>query len=347
VYYAPFESLTKARDVITKICLTAFNGHAAVVVFFVLSGAVLARSLQRDQSPPTILCIDFVVRRLFRIMPAVIACMLFYFALGWLLYRFPIIQFPFFSLSDTVLNSLLIKITMHGPSLTVQTELLAVPFILIFFFIGRWFGMTGLFLCVLYTLLGLQHPYFMFNLPNVGANLLAFSVGMLVADERMKSLFQDSSQLAVVVLAAAVLLARQIVTAYSVVGVIIQIIAAGALIGAIMYGGAIRWLEAPTPQYLGRISYSLYLLNVPVLYLVWGVSYYFVTVPTKHALAIGLLVGAISLLITIPIASLSERYVERTGIRLANHLLRRTRAASPAAHELSSSETLPGEPTRV
>jgi peptidoglycan/LPS O-acetylase OafA/YrhL len=207
--------------------------------------------------------------------------------------------------------------------------------------------MTGLFLCVLYTLLGLQHPYFMFNLPNVGANLLAFSVGMLVADERMKSLFQDSSQLAVVVLAAAVLLARQIVTAYSVVGVIIQIIAAGALIGAIMYGGTIRWLEAPIPQYLGRISYSLYLLNVPVLYLVWGVSYYFVTVPTKHALAIGLLVGAISLLITIPVASLSERYVERTGIRLANHLLRRTRAVSPAAHELSSSETLPGEPTRV
>src|SRR5262245_4346370 len=57
---------------ISNFALTAlFNGSGAVTFFFVLSGFVLGISLDRFNGVTLAGCTEFVVRRLFRIMPTV------------------------------------------------------------------------------------------------------------------------------------------------------------------------------------------------------------------------------------------------------------------------------------
>jgi len=61
-------------EVITKIFLKIFDGEAAVMLFFVLSGAVLFRSLMREEDGIGGVAVKFYVRRVFRIYPALFVC---------------------------------------------------------------------------------------------------------------------------------------------------------------------------------------------------------------------------------------------------------------------------------
>jgi peptidoglycan/LPS O-acetylase OafA/YrhL len=78
VDYGPAPLLTRISSV--------FNGRAAVVIFFVLSGYVLTRSLQRSQFNRGAV-LRFYARRIFRLYPAIwVASVLglaYLFALHW------------------------------------------------------------------------------------------------------------------------------------------------------------------------------------------------------------------------------------------------------------------------
>ena len=70
IFFAPIGETT---SIFRKMVLQVVNGDLAVTVFFVMSGAVLFRSLQiqgegRAALP---LSIDFIIRRVFRIYPGV------------------------------------------------------------------------------------------------------------------------------------------------------------------------------------------------------------------------------------------------------------------------------------
>src|SRR3569623_1645697 len=79
------------------------TGMAPVVVFFVLSGFLLARSLDRDPDP-----ITFVRLRLFRLLPAAIATV-FQLTLAYQSFGFYVGFLPSFAPLNVVLNALLIK----------------------------------------------------------------------------------------------------------------------------------------------------------------------------------------------------------------------------------------------
>ena len=66
--FDPYEGLT-------KIFLKIFDGEAAVMLFFVLSGAVLFRSLMREEDGIGGVAVKFYVRRVFRIYPALFDCL--------------------------------------------------------------------------------------------------------------------------------------------------------------------------------------------------------------------------------------------------------------------------------
>ena len=68
-----------AYDVVSKGIYTVLNGETAVLIFFVLSGTVLFRSLL-DQSaePPLPLALKFGLKRVLRIYPALIVCLVGY-----------------------------------------------------------------------------------------------------------------------------------------------------------------------------------------------------------------------------------------------------------------------------
>ncbi|MGA2692450.1 MAG: acyltransferase family protein, partial [Opitutaceae bacterium] len=63
---------------VDKVVLSIWNGQTAVAVFFVLSGAVLFGTLQQRKFRPLVSSIDFTVKRILRIYPALFVCLIIY-----------------------------------------------------------------------------------------------------------------------------------------------------------------------------------------------------------------------------------------------------------------------------
>jgi peptidoglycan/LPS O-acetylase OafA/YrhL len=77
VLRANFTELSSWYELFAKIVLKTSSGETAVCIFFVLSGAVLFDSLKRANKSPRRAVVGFIVRRIFRIYPALIVCLIF------------------------------------------------------------------------------------------------------------------------------------------------------------------------------------------------------------------------------------------------------------------------------
>ena len=66
---------------LTKLLLLVANGRAAVTIFFVMSGYVLGRSLIRSHVPLMKSLLPFLLRRAFRIYPALVVTTLVFISL--------------------------------------------------------------------------------------------------------------------------------------------------------------------------------------------------------------------------------------------------------------------------
>lgn len=123
------ESLT------SKALLLVFNGSSAVTLFFVISGFVLGLSLDRGKGGVISSYVGFLLRRAFRIYPALIVSLLIVGAvMPWIInidkvligsewfnsmYREP------FEIADVWDNVLLVRTDMNPVSWTLKIELLA------------------------------------------------------------------------------------------------------------------------------------------------------------------------------------------------------------------------------
>lgn len=331
----PVQQLSGLRDMATRIVLTAMNGSTAVLLFFVLSGFVLSLSLRREQGRPFAIGTRFVVKRICRLMPAVIFCIAVCFLSARLYLS---VGLPASShiaaAADPWLafqNALLVKIVMHGASWTIQAELLAVPFLLAAFFLQRSYGVAGLVVCFAYGLLAVEAPWLGFGIPSISATLYAFMAGMVIADERIREAFEGASAGTLALLISALFVCRLFVPLYSTTGTLAQVAICAALVGSVYgarKGAVVRFLVTPLPQYLGRISYSLYLLNVPVM---WYVLVVLEPYGFYAPLEVGILAGVLTTIISIPIAAFGERVFEQGGIRLGRALTSGLRRPHPIA----------------
>ena len=79
------------------------------------------------------------------------------------------------------------------------------------------------------------------------------------------------------------------------------------------------WLETPVSQYLGRISYSLYLFNVIFLTLAdhWTADWPSVR---DHPLEMGIVIAIPVLAGGILLAHVAEKFLERPSILLAHQI---------------------------
>ena len=109
---------------IYKVLSAALNGTGAVVAFFVISGFVLARSLDANPDP-----VRFVRNRVFRLFPAAAAVVALFAFLHW---KFGIYvgYEGDFSPGNVILNMLLIKSDINGPMWSMTVECAATPLIL-------------------------------------------------------------------------------------------------------------------------------------------------------------------------------------------------------------------------
>jgi exopolysaccharide production protein ExoZ len=101
------------------------NGTGAVVVFFVLSGFVLARSLESNSDP-----VRFLRNRVFRLFPAAMAVVALLTALHWQFGFFVGYEASFDPL-DVLLNLLMIRSDINGVMWSVTVECAATPLILL------------------------------------------------------------------------------------------------------------------------------------------------------------------------------------------------------------------------
>ena len=134
-----------------RLLTVVFNGNAAVSLFFVVSGFVLALALERERPQLVVTAAVFVVHRTARIMPA-LAVNLSFIMLAWtaLVFLMPSVFQSTPGVEDYLANLLLLRFPLNGVSWTLQIEFTAIPIIIAAHFarlrLGAWLlpGATAL-----------------------------------------------------------------------------------------------------------------------------------------------------------------------------------------------------------
>ena len=310
-------------DLWTKLVLMLLNGSTAVLLFYVLSGAVLCQSLLKAPLSPLSLVL-FIARRILRLFPALFFCMLVMWSLSQVYNFFGTQQFPHITLLGAIKNALLLDTRIHGPSTSIQIEALATPFILLFAFIYQRYSIFAVILLFSLAIIAIQEPFLVFFLPNMHASVLVFFTGMLVVLPEAKIFFSTITTTKLIFVLIGAFLFRHLVHIQSLPGLIAQVMLLGALLGFIRHASQLTglhyFLENKFSQFLGRISYSYYLLNIPVLFVIWFTPGLLPKVSWSHPVLGGFITGSIAVLVTLPFAHLLNKYCEIFFINLGKRV---------------------------
>jgi peptidoglycan/LPS O-acetylase OafA/YrhL len=299
-----------------------FNGHAAVVFFFVLSGFVLARSTNETRLFDVHWAIRFFVRRILRIFPAVIVCVLVFAAVttGVALYETGTTSGAA-TLHNTILHMLLLKTDLNGALWTMQVEVLAIPLILISVLLLRQKHIKVVLLITLILVLSLFHKplRFLFVGEYLPVEMMGCFMAGILADHFGKRWFMfcsprhtDSSCL---VFIALLFLAAPLTAWTYKWTLILQTVASAGIVGSFAFGKpgrASRLLEHPWLRFLGTISFSFYLYHPLSLMVLCKFTLTDERLQQINLLwfAVTLIAGTATILIVLPIGWLSWKFVE-------------------------------------
>ena len=327
VGYGPSPLLTRISGV--------FNGRAAVVIFFVLSGYVLTRSLQRSRFNRSSV-LRFYARRIFRLYPAIwVASALglaYLFALHWQIppdRPGPVIQHSFrLDRFDTlhIVASFAGMTTFIIPQLwTIFVEIvssIAIPGIAFAALYHRhWFvWLLGLALLVSFLV---PNTYY-----HVTLYLVDFVVGVgLAVFGLVVGLFRNAPARSLVCIGLIALACMQFLPLdyWSPLANLLEMAVAASIIGTLVGASErVYLLRSRFLRFLGDISYSIYLLHFLVLCTVikaltllqqaLGVC------PDIYVLTIAL--ACVTCAVTILLSWLTYVYVEEPGIELGKRVLR-------------------------
>lgn len=316
-------------DATAKLVLVVLNGEVAVGAFFVISGLVLFRSLHGLMaSGPAWGAWAFVVRRVLRLYPLLVVCLGATYALDAALGAAGL---PRAGIAPEQLwrNMLLLDWGVNGATWTLHAEVALIPALLLLFAARRRFGTAALLGAVvasvlaipLRTRLGLDAavvaaaPYVMAGALVESGVLARWVRPRLVASLALFGLF-----------AALAFLPHA-----SPVRLLLQVVLVLLLVAHVHHARPHRLdvLYRPVSQRLGRLSYGVYLWNVPIFETMVRL-----TDPAPradHALGWGLAIGASTAVLTLPLAAVSERWIERPCIELGRRLTARPAAAATPA----------------
>ena len=328
-------------DSVLKALLIVFNGESAVILFFVLSGFVLRRSLDRgdNDGPGWQVAIAFGIKRICRLLPAVFVAVLAFRLLGSLCHLIGLTAYPLHAWDAVARNAFLWTTEVIGPSWSIQTELAATIVILVAFFARKRFGLTGLLLVFLYTCFAIDFPRLVVTTANLWPYAIAFVTGMMIAEpavlDALRRLTVPGSQIVWLVAFAG---GRHLVERAGVSGLIAQTLLGGLLVGSLVVHpmtSMATWLSRPLSQFLGRISYSLYLMNVMWLEVMWVV----LPAPTPGdrlmMIALGMTSALAAFLLAVPVSYAAFRWIETpfnaVGRALASHVSLARREKAPGS----------------
>ena len=309
------------RLVVMDALMFAFNSAAAVIFFFVLSGYVLGRALERDGE-----FVTYLVRRLFRLLPPFVVVVLFTFACerlfridpapSGLMPGFQRMFWPQPTWDALWDNLLLSSFKVNGPTWTLLTELLGalmLPFVVAVHVRiepqWRW----ALFIAIT-TLLAVS-PYH---------TLLWFYFGCFLAKE-ISMLLAGRPRLAAITFVVGLIGLEMAGTnsEFYAVGIVIpSAIAAALMIGSVAASRELlQWTTVAPLRFLGRISYSLYLVHWPIFYVCALLAVICRPIVPTHIWG-NLFVMVTSVIIAVALAGLSYRFVEAPSIRAGKSMAR-------------------------
>ena len=364
----PLFEQPSVRDAAISLISGFIDGETAVIVFFVISGVVIGRSLDARRSDFA----SFMVRRVFRLYPAHVVATLGIVALGavFLIDARPIdfASYPHFSelhaatLNGEIFNPLRIKsvggtMLMATWSLNVvvwslYAEVCAAPFLPVFHKLSR--KRTGwVDLATLAALLGL----FVFNWDHLWSRyLFVFYFGMLV-ETRGIAIAAAIERVLGGTWGALGFFYLLLVFPNTLVGtrppwvVAVEAVAAFGIVAVIVRSEGrpvLASLESPVLRWNGRLSYSFYLWHYIILVIAVRALYarFSPEVMQQYELLFFFPTLLITVAIAIGVAQLSYRFVEVPFIRLGRAVLesgqrlleRRTKARSASGQSADATD---------
>ncbi len=321
------------------LLISLFNGPAAVVLFFVLSGTVLALSLARSERLSGREILAFYARRAFRLFPLLCAVTL---ASAWMHHiYFGDEQFEATTtwmgvyykvdpgLKQVLLNALGWSNSLNSPAWTIRVEIAAsVAFPILYWVSTRSVPVVitgGLALLAVMLAPGL-------SVGHIETYLLAFYLGALIprfGAPLVQAFFRQSypaRTMIVCVVLTLVMSFNRLFTPDSFhppITALVVMLGSALLVAVVYYGprtGLLRWRIF---LFLGEISYGLYLIHFLVLFmLAHALAPRLASLSPGEALVlnIGLAVATISL--TVPLATATyygiEKPCQHLGYRLAS-----------------------------
>jgi len=289
-------------------------GASAVTLFFVISGYVLKLSIDKSSEGSAFrTSIAFTIKRLFRIYPAVLAVIMAAAFLEPYLFISPTQR----SWSEILLNMSLASSTMDWPTWSIRVEILAVPAILLFWFTRKRFGCAGL-IGLTAALAGLSFARSLYGEDMFGRYVFVFGLGMLIHDlPRSLSPSRALATLAALATIAAIF-ARPVLSFHAQSAILVEAICATYLLTVLVHGGLPRskaLLGHRILRFLGRVSYSFYLIHFLVLLtIVRQVPGLISAVAFGNPYVAALLSWLSIVVISIPIAAVIYRWIELPGV---------------------------------
>ena len=309
------------------ILTSLLSSEGGVAIFFVLSGFVLSLQLGDEVTPRS--WTAFAIRRIFRIMPACWASV----ALAYLVLRLVHHQHPdlemisqglfLYQSSSVPINpplwSLSVEMTVSAllPLMVAANMRFALPFQIVLLWIFYWAsGLEGV---PFFT------PYF-----------LAFQLGIMIP--AMGKIIDRLNAYLAAVLFVIALMAVMSATNLNWQGLIwpkqqVQIEVAGAFYAvAYVYRrkslSLTSFMNLEPVRFLGRVSYSMYVLNYPLLSAFWV---FFGGPHSPFSLPRMLLAAAIFIPINIAASAISYRLFEAPFVRWGRRISQRVAFAKPQA----------------
>jgi peptidoglycan/LPS O-acetylase OafA/YrhL len=305
------------------------NGYGAVVAFFVISGFVLARSLDRNFDAR-----GFAVARAFRLLPAAAVAVgvvvflhaFFGYALNGSVSYWPV---------NVILNMLMLRANIIGVMWSMKAELAATPLI----FVCSWIGRAGkpyrllLIAMVLFALSFFgQYCHALGDDTNL-APLFAFPIGVWLHFGGRKLIGQLSTRSTVLVAGSAIVVfcGSSFFNTEASVGLLAECLSSATLVALIAYREGERIfapLDYPLVRFYGKISYSFYLLHPLSLWFAAWVADHVQRLSDLPVSVVALVAAVCSVAATTPFAYLSWRYVEIPFVSLGKSARRQETSAA-------------------
>lgn len=333
--YEPWPTAGAVENAIGRALIWLFPGHAALMMFFAISGFVLHVSLQYGPQEFAPAAKRFLVARAFRIYPIVVVGVLL---VGWVAGWQPIDAVhrtgqPL-TVGEIVAHMLLLDARLNTTLWALQVEVLMAPIILALFFVERSYG-TRVLLAVGLVTTALSFAKSWAIWPPLSNNMFAFVLGMLIPTLGRQWANGLTRQAAHAWLWGAVFVmfaAGPVFGFFSRFAAVFETYAALALLSIVAYRTDIRglgFLDHWTVRQLGLSSGSYYVLHVPLLLLALSIMAMIVPAAwSAQAPALTNFVVIVVMLVAIaPIAFLSFRLVEAPGMWLGRRIFQRRRAA--------------------